>query len=65
MANVFISKRTQYYIGFTESIPDLEAKYFDELVYEKRLVEEKDLGIALDEADDDYPELNCWVLWEE
>ena len=65
MANMFNSNGTKYYIGFTESIPDLEAKYFDDLVYEKWLVEEKDLETALDEADDDYPELDCWVLWEE
>jgi len=63
MANVFISKGTRYYVGFTESIPDWEAKYFDELVYQKWLAEGKDLGVALDEADDDYPELDCWVLW--
>jgi hypothetical protein len=64
MANAFRTKGTKYYVGFWKSIPDWNAKYFDDLVYEKWLVDGKDLRTALDEADDLYPDLNCWVLWE-
>lgn len=64
MASVFREKGTDYYVGFTESIPDWDAKYFDDLVYEKWLVDKKDLSTALDEADDSYPALSCWVLWD-
>ena len=64
MANAFRSKGTRSYVGFTENIPDWGAKYFGDLVYEKMLVDGKPLATALDEADDVYPALNCWVLWD-
>lgn len=64
MANVFRQKGTKYYVGFTQTIPDWDAKYFDDMVYEKWLIDGKDLRTALDEADDYYPSMNCWVLWE-
>jgi hypothetical protein len=64
MANAFRAKGTKYYVGFTQTIPDWDAKYFDDLVYEKWLIDGKDLSTALDEADDSYPALNCWVLWD-
>jgi hypothetical protein len=64
MASAFRGKGTKYYVGFTQTIPDWGAKHFDDLVYHKWLVEGKDLRIALDEADDSYPDLRCWVLWE-
>lgn len=64
MANAFRSKGTDCYVGFTQSIPDWDAKYFDDLVYEKWLVDGKSLATALDEADDSYPALSCWVLWD-
>ncbi len=65
MANAFRDKGTKYYVGFTRTIPDWDAKYFDDLVYEKWLIEGKSLRTALDEADDIYPALDCWVLWED
>jgi hypothetical protein len=64
MASAFREKGTDYYVGFTENIPDWGAKYFGDLVYEKWLVDGKDLRTALDEADDSYPALSCWVLWD-
>lgn len=64
MANAFRAKGTKYYVGFTQTIPDWGAKYFDDLVYQKWLVEGKNLRTALDEADDSYPAMSCWVLWE-
>ena len=64
MASTFKAKGTKYYVGFTQTIPDWGAKHFDDLVYQKWLVEGKDLRTALDEADDSYPDLSCWVLWE-
>lgn len=63
MADTFINKGTKNYIGFTRSIPDWDAKYFGDLFYEKWKDEGKDIETALDEADDDYPGLNCWVVW--
>ena len=64
MAKVFRAKGTKYYVGFTQTIPDWGAKHFDDLVYQKWLVEGKNLRTALDEADDSYPAMSCWVLWE-
>lgn len=63
MANAFINKGTDMYIGFSTSIPDWGAAHFDKLVYEKWLVDGKTLRTALDEADDLYPGCNSWVLW--
>ncbi len=63
MANIFINKGTKNYIGFTKSIPDWDAKYFGDLFYENWKVDGKDIRTALDEADDYYPDLNCWVVW--
>jgi hypothetical protein len=64
MANAFRAKGTDCYVGFTQSIPDWDAKHFGDLVYEKWLVDGQDLSTALDEADDTYPGMNCWVLWD-
>lgn len=64
MASVFRAKGTKKYVGFTKNIPDWGAKWFDDMVFEKWLVDGKELRVALDESDDYYPELNCWVLWE-
>jgi len=64
MASVFRGKGTKQYVGFTKTIPDWDTKYFDDMVFKKWLVDKKDLRTALDEADDYYPALNCWVLWE-
>lgn len=63
MAKAFIDKGTDMYVGFQTTIPDWGAAHFDKLVYEKWLVDGKDLRTALDEADDLYPGCNSWVLW--
>jgi len=63
MANAFINKGTDMYVGFSTTIPDMGAAEFDKLVYEKWLVDGKTLRTALDEADDLYPGCNSWVLW--
>lgn len=64
MAKVFIDQGTDMYVGFKENIGDWAAAEFDKLVYEKWLVDGKDLKTALDEADDLYQSgCETWVLW--
>jgi hypothetical protein len=63
MANAFIDKGTDMYVGFQTTIPDWGAANFDKLVFEKWLIEGKDLRRALEEADDLYPNCNTWKLW--
>jgi hypothetical protein len=63
MANAFINKGTESFVGFKTTISDTDAAEFTKLVYQKWLDEGKTLATALDEADEEFPNLDSWMLW--